>query len=64
MLYNPTKERITRTINVPLYYTGLTTAATLKEKGMTARKYQLNRNYEVALTFTIEPESYTWFTVE
>lgn len=64
MLYNPTKERITRTINVPLYYTGLTSAATFKEKGATAKKYPLNRNYEVALTVTIDPESYTWFMVE
>lgn len=64
MLYNPTKERITRTINVPLYYTGLTSSATLKEKGATAKKYTLNRNYEVSLTVTIDPESYTWFTVE
>jgi len=38
MLYNPTKERITRTINVPLYYTGLTSSATFKEKGATAKK--------------------------
>ena len=64
MLYNPTKEKITRTIKVPLYYTGLTSAATFKEKGKVAKKYQLNRNYEVELTFTIEPENYTWFTVE
>lgn len=64
MLYNPTKERITRTINVPLYYTGLTSAATFKEKGATAQKYPLNRNYEVSLTVTIDPESYKWFTVE
>jgi len=64
MLYNPTKERITRTINVPLYYTGLTSSATLKERGATAKKYTLNRNYEVSLTVTIDPESYTWFTVE
>lgn len=64
MLYNPTKERITRTINVPLYYTGLTSSATFKEKGVTAKKYTLNRNYEVSLTVTIDPESYTWFTVE
>ena len=64
MLYNPTKERITRTINVPLYYTGLTSSATFKAKGATAKKYTLNRNYEVSLTVTIDPESYTWFTVE
>lgn len=64
MLYNPTKEKMTRTIKVPLYYTGLTNAAIFKEKGKVAKKYPLNRNHEVELTFTIEPENYTWFTVE
>jgi hypothetical protein len=66
MLYNPTREKITRTIPVPLYYTGLTTTATLalKDDKTTAKKYTLNRNHELLLTVTIEPESYTWFTVE
>jgi hypothetical protein len=66
MLYNPTKEKITRTIPVPLYYTGLTTTATLalRDDKATAKKYTLTRNHELVLTVTIEPESYTWFTVE
>jgi hypothetical protein len=51
---------------VPLYYTGLTTTATLalRDDKATAKKYTLNRNHELLLTVTIEPESYTWFTVE
>lgn len=64
MLYNPTKEKMTRTIKVPLYYTGLTDASILKEKGISPKTYKLNRNYEIELTFTIEPEDYTWFVVE
>ena len=32
MLYNPLKEKITRTIKVPLYYTGLATTARIMEK--------------------------------
>ncbi|MCU0327294.1 MAG: alpha-galactosidase, partial [Spirosomaceae bacterium] len=64
MLYNPTKERMTRTIKVPLYYTGLTNTAILKEKGVKSKTYSVNRNYEIELTFTIEPEDYTWFLVE
>jgi len=64
MLYNPTKEKITRTIKVPLYYTGLTTSAQFKEKGGAAKKLLLNREYEVELTFSIAPESYTWYVVE
>ena len=64
MLFNPMKETITRTVKIPLYYTGIATAAALKEKGATIKNYTLNRNYEVELAFTIAPESYTWYTVE
>jgi len=64
MLYNPSKEKITRTINVPLYYSGLTNTAMIREQEGAAKSYTVNRNYEVALTFTIEPESYTWFVAE
>ncbi|HVZ96833.1 MAG TPA: hypothetical protein VG847_08160 [Chitinophagaceae bacterium] len=64
MLYNPLKEKITRTIKVPLYYCGLTNTATVSEKGENAKKYPLNRNYEIELPFSIDAESYTWFVVE
>lgn len=64
MLYNPTKEQITRTIDVPLYYTGLTKQATFKELDGISQNVLLNGKNEAKLTFTIEPESYTWFVVE
>lgn len=64
MLYNPLKQKITRTIRIPLYYTGLTTIATIEEKGGAAKSYKLNRDYEIQLGFSIEPESYTWFVIE
>ena len=64
MLYNPSKEKITRTIKLPLYYTGLTIVAKVSEKGNTAKEFKLNRNYEIELTVTIEPESYTWLVIE
>ena len=64
MLYNPLKENITRTIQLPLYYTGITQTAMISKEGAAAKKYLLNREYEAALTFTIKAESYTWFTVE
>ena len=64
LLYNPLKEKITRTIQVPLYYTGLTTTASIQKKEGAIKKYTLNRNYEIGLSFTIEPESYTWFTIK
>ena len=64
LVYNPLKEKITRTIQVPLYYSGLTTTATIREKDGVENLHILNRNYEAALTMTIEPESYTWFTIQ
>lgn len=64
MLYNPLKEKITRTIKLPLYYSGITNTAMIREKESAAKSYKLNRDYEVALTFTIPAESYTWFVVE
>jgi hypothetical protein len=64
ILYNPLKEKITRTITVPLYFAGLSTVATLTEKGGAQKKFQLDRAYNITLTFTIEPESYNWFVIE
>ena len=64
VLYNPLRQKITRTIKLPLYYSGLTNIARLKEKDGSARQYKLNRNYEIDLTFTLEPEGYTWMVIE
>ena len=64
MLYNPTKEKISRTIQLPLYYTGLTKTATLTGKNGVSKKYILNRNYTIDLTFEIEAGTYTYYMVE
>ncbi len=64
MLYNPLKEKITRTITLPLYYTGLLANATVYEKEGAAKRYTLNRNYEIEFSFSIDAESYTWFRIE
>lgn len=64
MLYNPLKEKISRTIQLPLYYTGLTGTVMISEQGTNAKSFKADRDYNVALRFTIEPESYTWFVVE
>ncbi len=64
MLYNPTDEKMTKTIKVPLKYTGISNAARISEKGGAFKAYQLNRDYAVELTFTINPGGYTWFVIE
>jgi hypothetical protein len=63
LFYNPTNQKITRTLKLPLYYTGLTSTATIKEKEGVAKTYTLNRNYEVDLTISIAPNSYNWIVI-
>jgi hypothetical protein len=64
VLFNPTKEKITRTIDIPLYYAGLNDKSVFREKGETSKTLPVPRDYNSRLTFTLEPESYSWYTVE
>jgi hypothetical protein len=64
MLYNPLKEKITRIIQVPLYYTGATDTVLISEQEGKKIQKKLDRKYSIELTVNIEPESYTWFTIE
>ena len=64
MLFNPTNETITRTIQLPLYYTGLKDKATIAVKGNNSKIYTMNRAYETSFSFTLAPGAYEWFTIE
>ncbi|MEO8962554.1 MAG: alpha-galactosidase [Ginsengibacter sp.] len=64
MLYNPLKTKITRTIKVPLYFTGLTKSAIIKEKESDFRTYVLDRRFEIELKCSLAPESYTWYVIQ
>ncbi len=64
MLYNPTKQKIIREIKLPLYYTGLTNKAIVKDKNGSIKKYTINRNYEIIVKVSIEAEDYIWLAIE
>lgn len=64
MFFNPTHQEITRTIHIPLYYTGLTQTARIREKEQKPVTYKLNRDYTVELTVKIPANGYTWYVVE
>lgn len=64
LVYNPLKERVIRQLNIPLYYTGLDKTALISVNGGKAKKYTLNRNYEVIYTCTLQPESYCWVQID
>lgn len=64
MLYNPLKESISRKINLPLYYTGLSDKVLVREKEGKSKSYTLNRNYEIEVEVTIPAEGFTWLVLE
>ncbi|TDB67575.1 alpha-galactosidase [Arundinibacter roseus] len=64
MLYNPLKQPITRKIRIPLYYTGLTTEARIREMDGATQTLTLNRAFEVELPVRLAAEGYSWFVVE
>lgn len=64
MLYNPLKVPIKRSIQVPLYYTGLTETAAFREKGGNPVRLKLNRAYEATLQVEIPAEGYNWYVIE
>ena len=64
MLFNPTKEVMTKTIKLPLYYTGLTQNVKITDPNGRANQYNLSRDYSTDFTFTIPPDTYKWFVIE
>jgi hypothetical protein len=55
LLYNPLKDTLRRTVEVPLYYCGLKTTAIVKEKAVGKKQYTLSRDYRISLPVTIAP---------
>ena len=64
ILFNPLKKSLSQTITLPLYYTGLTLTAVVREKEGKKGKVRLNRDYTINLPVELPAESYTWFTIE
>lgn len=64
VLYNPTKAPLTRTIQLPLYYTGLSTQAHIRPAGGQPATYQLARDYTVSFTFSLPAEGYSWYLID
>ena len=58
--YNPTDKPITKTINVPLYYSGLTDSASVSENGGLAKIIMLDQHRRTKMTLTIPPQGYSY----
>lgn len=64
MVFNPTDKEMVRTIELPLYYAGLTGKAMVREQEGKSVEYQLTRDYKINITATIPARGFTWFVVE
>lgn len=64
LFFNPTDKDMVREITLPLYYTGLTEIATIREKEGNSKTYKLARDYSVKLKISIPANSYNWFVIE
>ncbi len=63
MAYNPLDVQVTRTLTLPLYYTGLVDRALIREQGGEPREHRLNHKSETAVTLSIPPQGVTWLTI-
>jgi hypothetical protein len=64
MVFNPLRENVKRTLTLPLYYTGLTDKASVREQEGKAETHQLARDYSITIEVEMGPQSVTWFVVE
>jgi hypothetical protein len=64
MVYNPLDAEVTRTLTLPLYYTGLVENAVIREQDAKPRQYPLNHRCEADVTLTIPKQGATWLTIE
>jgi hypothetical protein len=63
VFYNPTSETIVKEVELPLYYTGLTSKARIAEREGKPRTYTLDREYRVKLKVKLEPGGMNWFVI-
>lgn len=63
-VYNPLDIAIEKQIEIPLYYTGLTDKALVKEQDSEGKIYTLTRNYSIRLKIYIPAKGYNWYVIE
>jgi hypothetical protein len=64
MVYNPTEGMITKSISLPLYCTGLTDMALIREGEGKPKKCKLDREYNVQMEMEVHARGYNWYVIE
>ncbi len=64
MLYNPTRTVQELTLKLPLYYTGLSNVAKIREGEGELKRYEIDRNYNVEIPIKMAPKSVSYLVIE
>ena len=64
MVFNPTDKQLNLNLTVPLYFTGITKAASIAEQGKNAKVYELGLDHTVEIPLAMDPMKITWFLVK
>jgi hypothetical protein len=63
VLFNPLPEPITRTVRLPLYYTGIEKEAVVRERDGTTRRYPLDQRDGIEVKVTLPANGVTWLVI-
>ncbi len=63
MLYNPLGKKIARTLDIPVYYTGLTDKVNLKDMNGRTSVLKVSRDYHIKLPVEIAPRGYAYYVM-
>ncbi len=64
MLYNPTRTVQRMTLKLPLYYTGLSEIAKVREKEGESKCYKIDRHYNIEIPIEMETRSVSYLVIE
>lgn len=64
MLYNPTRTVQEMTLKLPLYYTGLSDVAKIREGEGDPKRYEIDRDYNVEVPIKMEPKRVSYLVIE
>ena len=64
MLYNPTRTVQRMTLKLPLYYTGLSEIAKVREKEGESKCYKIDRDYNIEIPIEMEAKSVSYLVIE
>ena len=64
VVWNPLDHEVTRTLQVPLYYTGLRESAAIYEQGENVIEQPLARDYSVELEVVVPAGGMNWYLIQ